>query len=65
MTGLTNSGATLKITNLEGKVIGFYSLEASSKAVIKQIDLSDYRKGVYVVQVKNNSEVKTERLIVR
>jgi len=63
--GLRDKAATLNITNMSGEVV--YStliLPAGSQAV-KLVNLNSFGKGVYIVQVKSETQVTSQRLIVQ
>jgi hypothetical protein len=65
VSGLLKEGAVLSITNIEGQTISSETIATSATAEVRQIDLSGYRKGVYVVKLKNETGIKTERLVVQ
>jgi hypothetical protein len=65
MSGLINNPAMLTITSTDGKIFLSEIVEAASKPVLKQLDISGYSKGVYVVQLKTGKQVITEKMIVQ
>jgi hypothetical protein len=64
ITGNKNLQAQLTLTDISGKLVYSENL-VTGKDVVRNIDLSNYPKGVYIVQLKTEDQVKTERLIVQ
>lgn len=65
VTGLGTDAATLTIRSLDGKTMYESSLKSNSDRLSQQIDLNGYAKGLYIVQLKTNDKVLTEKLSVR
>jgi hypothetical protein len=65
ISGLQTQNAQLTLTDITGKIIYTDNLPAQGNRMVKYFDLTNYPKGVYVVQLKTNDQVKTERLIIQ
>ena len=65
LTGISNNPALLTITSIDGKTVYTESIEAAVKPVVKQLDITGFAKGVYVVQMKTGKQVMTEKMIVQ
>ena len=65
ISGVRNQDARLTLTDITGKVIYAENISLNGINTIRNLDLSNYSKGVYVVQLKTDTQVKTERLIVQ
>lgn len=53
----------LNIQNIAGRLIQSIDIESNKNQV--EIDLSDKAKGIYIVQLKNNTYTKTQRFIIQ
>ncbi len=53
---------TIRVYNLIGKEILFERIGTSSGLYSKTIDLSDYPKGIYIIEVSNGTQKQTKRL---
>ena len=60
-----NQTIRISIADLSGKQVYQEELNYNSGLLEKQIDLSTYRKGVYLVQLNLNGKVQTEKLIIQ
>ncbi len=65
MSGISTNPAMLTITSIDGKIILSEMVEAATKPILKQLDISGYAKGVYVVHLKTGKQVLTEKMIVQ
>jgi hypothetical protein len=65
ISGTQNQDAHISLTDITGKIVYSENLALSLNKTTRNLDLSNYPKGVYVVQLKTNDQVKTERLIVQ
>jgi hypothetical protein len=65
ITGLDNSAATLTFMNVKGQSVYSSDLEPTSSSITKQIDLSSFAKGVYIVRLKTDRSTITKQLIVQ
>lgn len=65
VTGLGADAATLTIRSLDGKTMYESSLKSNTDRLSQQIDLNGYAKGLYIVQLKTNKKVVTEKLSIR
>jgi hypothetical protein len=65
VTGLSANAATLTIRSLEGKIMYESSLKTDGSALSHQIDLNGYAKGLYIVQLKSDEKVVTQKLNVQ
>ncbi|MCK9203081.1 MAG: T9SS type A sorting domain-containing protein [Bacteroidales bacterium] len=62
--GLQGTKAVLTLSDITGKMIYDESLAPNGKDLTKQLNLSGYPKGVYILQLKSDEQVKTERLVI-
>ena len=65
ITGTQNQSGHLTLTDISGKVVYSEDLLLNEKTAVRNLDVSNYAKGVYIVQLKTDTQVKTERLIVQ
>jgi hypothetical protein len=57
--------ATLTITSLDGTLTASYPIGSAGPETVKQVDVSGYSQGVYIVRLKTTDKVLTDKLIVR
>jgi len=65
ISGLENTAGTLTIVNIKGQTAYTADLIPESTAITKQIDLSNYAKGVYIVRLKTDRSIVTKKLVVQ
>jgi hypothetical protein len=65
VTGLRDQPAVLTITGMEGQVKYTGQVLPSGNKAVKQMDLTGFPKGIYLVQVKTETQVASERLIIQ
>lgn len=65
VSGLSNRTATISILNMSGSTVYSEDLPASSSQVTKQIDLSNFARGIYIVKLKTDRSVDTKQLVVQ
>ncbi len=65
ISGLENTTATLTLLNMNGKTVYTADLIPSSTSIAKQIDLSSFAKGVYIVRLKTDRSIETKQLVVQ
>ncbi|MCK9424007.1 MAG: T9SS type A sorting domain-containing protein [Bacteroidales bacterium] len=63
--GVRNQDALLTLSDITGKVVYSEKLVLNERDEIRNLDLSAYSKGVYIVKLKTDTQIKTERLIVQ
>jgi hypothetical protein len=63
--GVANSAAVLSITSIDGKVVYTDVIEQSASPVLRNMDLSGYAKGIYVVRLKTATKTITEKMVVQ
>ena len=63
--GLGTDAATITIRSLDGKILYESRLKSDNDRLSHQIDLNGYAKGLYIVQLKTNEKVVTEKLSIR
>jgi len=63
--GMKNRETLITITDMQGRTILTERVENVGKTFTRSIDVSQYRKGAYLVKVQTDKEIKTERLIVQ
>lgn len=61
--GLTNGAISLRIIDLNGKLVHDESFSTESVAFQKQIDLTQYETGMYILQFVQGDSVVTKKLI--
>jgi hypothetical protein len=59
-----NSKVSVTITDAKGKEIYSETLENVRIGTVKQINVSQYAKGVYFITLRNNDQVFTEKFVV-
>jgi hypothetical protein len=64
MMGVTPSEYQIKITNILGEII-YVSSENISGIYNDVIDLSSFGKGTYVIQIKNNESIFTDKIVIK
>ena len=64
-TGAANKTIELQIVNLQGQVMFSDIYTNTTERYIKQINISDYTAGVYLIKMKSNNIVKTEKFIIQ
>lgn len=65
VSGLSKHGATLSIITMEGETVYTHGFEPADRGHSHEVDLSRLGKGVYVVQLKGDTGIRTERLVVQ
>lgn len=65
VSGLSKHGATLSIITMEGETVYTHGFEPAERGQLHKVDLSRLGKGVYVVQLKGDTGIRTERLVVQ
>jgi hypothetical protein len=63
--GLRDVPAVLTITGMDGQVRYTSTITPSGNKAVKRLDLSGFAKGVYLVQIKSDAQVASQRLIVQ
>jgi hypothetical protein len=63
--GKSEGTSTLTITGLDGKIIYQTPVALDGNTVSKQIDLTGFAKGLYVVQLRTSTKVLTQKLNVQ
>jgi hypothetical protein len=58
---LSRKAESLKIIDALGKVV--YNIKPNSKLI--NVELNNYKEGIYFVQLEMNNEVRTERVVIR
>ena len=54
----------VNILDITGKIIYAESIDNNTKVLKKQIDLSSYAKGIYVMQVQSDKEAFTKKIVI-
>ena len=57
--------AKLTITGMDGTTYSSFLVEPAGQKVVKQLDVTGYSKGVYIVKLKTADQVLTEKLVIR
>jgi hypothetical protein len=57
--------ASLTITRMDGTAYASFQMESTGQKAVKQVDISSYSKGVYIVTLKTADQVLTEKLVIR
>jgi hypothetical protein len=63
--GVKYKDLKISVTDMDGKTIINTSLRSTQNTFVKKLDISQSPKGVYLVKVQTDDQVKTEKLIVR
>ncbi len=64
ITGLQNQESNFTVSDIQGKTILKETLQGT-KTVSRQLDLSNYQKGVYFVKVQTADQVRTEKMVIQ
>ena len=65
LNGIGNIPAQLTITSVDGKMIFNETIVTATTNIQKQLDITGYASGIYVVQLKTGKQVITEKMIVQ
>jgi len=65
LNGISTPPAVLTITSTDGKILYTENVVAANTTFVKQLDVSGYAKGIYVVQLTTGKKVITEKMIVQ
>jgi hypothetical protein len=65
VTGLNNEKVELTMTDLKGQAVYQTSYSNTGLTLVKTIDLTSFAKGAYLLKVRTDKGVKTEKLIVQ
>jgi hypothetical protein len=57
--------ARLSVTGMDGTTYASFPVEPSGRKTMKQVDISGYSKGVYIIKLKTVDQVLTEKLVIR
>jgi hypothetical protein len=63
--GLNNENVDVTMTSIQGVIVYSKTFPNTGKTLVKAIDLSSFAKGTYLVKVRSDKGVKTEKLIVQ
>jgi hypothetical protein len=64
-TGAANRTIELQVVNIQGQVIFNDVYSETSGRFIKQVNISGYTAGIYIIKVKSNNIIKTEKFIIK
>jgi hypothetical protein len=62
--GLVNKSALITLTDMKGQTLFSEDITASTKSVIKQLNLQEYPSGIYFIKVRTDKKVITKQLVV-
>ncbi|HPT32743.1 MAG TPA: T9SS type A sorting domain-containing protein, partial [Prolixibacteraceae bacterium] len=65
LSGLQHKTAEFSITNMEGQTVYKCQIGTTDHQVMKQVNLAGFPKGIYLAQVKTDSQVATQRLVIQ
>lgn len=65
VTGLNDEKVEVTIADIQGQMVYNQAFENSGLTLVKKIDLSSLPKGAYLVKVRAEKGIKTEKLIVQ
>ena len=63
--GVKGENVKITIIDMEGQAIINSTLLSMQNTLVKKMDLSGYPKGAYIVKVQTDTQVKTEKIIVK
>jgi len=61
--GQLMNDSTISIYDVQGRIVMFKSLDNNSNT--NTIDVSNFNTGIYIVQIKNNTLSKTQKIIIK
>ena len=64
ITDLSKGTIELTLTDLSGLTLHQEIFENNNSYIYKQLDLSDYTTGIYIVKVKTSNDTRAERIII-
>jgi hypothetical protein len=64
-TGAANSEIDMQIVNLQGQVVFSDIFTGISERYIKQVNISGYPAGVYIIKVRSNNALKTGKFVIK
>lgn len=62
--GLSSSDATIKIISVQGQII-FNEIVSNANGKKQTIDVSSFAHGIYLLEVRDNNSIITERIIIQ
>jgi len=65
VTGAANREIDVQIVNLQGQVVFSEVYTVTSEKYIKQVNVSSYPAGVYIIKVRSNNTIKTGKFVIR
>jgi hypothetical protein len=57
--------ARLTLTGMDGTTYSAFLMEPTGQKVVKQLDITGYSKGVYIIKLKTDDQILTEKLVIR
>jgi hypothetical protein len=64
ITGLQNHESTYTVSDVQGKTVLKETLNGT-KSVTRNLDLSTYPKGIYIVKVQTGNQVRSEKMVIQ
>jgi len=53
------------LTRMDGAACSSFTMETDGQRTVRSLDLSGFSKGIYLIRVKTDQKVLTEKLVVR
>jgi len=63
--GLKNTAAKLTLLNIQGQSVYTTDLAASTGIIVRQIDVTGFSKGVYIVKLVAGNAIETRQLVIQ
>ncbi|MEI6457120.1 MAG: T9SS type A sorting domain-containing protein, partial [bacterium] len=63
--GIKSNSTLITITDMQGRTVLSEKVVGAGTTIMRTIDVSEYRKGAYLVKVQTDKEISTERLIIQ
>jgi hypothetical protein len=60
-----NRQARITVTGIDGISHDSFVIEPSGQSIVRQVNLTGYSKGVYIVRLKTADQLLTEKLVIR
>ena len=63
--GVRNKDLKISVSDMDGTTIIITSLRSTQNTFVKKLDISRFPKGIYLVNVQTDDQVKTEKMVIR
>jgi hypothetical protein len=57
--------ALVTLTGMDGATLASFMLEPTGQQIAKQLDISGFSKGIYILHLRSSDKILTEKIIIR